>query len=99
MIYACENKFFLYKCVLLDGLLYFNPKIKITWRITGETGEVGLCIKISMPKGSIIPQYICVCILGIYSLVPGPRTAQARIRLVKLVNSVTTFRRGIDKFH
>ena len=43
--------------------------------------------------------YICVCILGIYSLVPGPRTAQARIRLVKLVNSVTTFRRGIDKFH
>ena len=35
----------------------------------------------------------------IYSLVPGPRTAQTRIRLVKLVNSVTKFCRGIDKFH
>ena len=34
-----------------------------------------------------------------YSLVPDPRTAQTRIRLVKLVNSVTKFRRGIDKFH
>ena len=38
-------------------------------------------------------------IICIYSLVPGPRTAQTRIRLVKLVNSVTKFRRGIDKFH
>jgi hypothetical protein len=69
MIYACENKFFLYKCILLDGLLYFNPKIKITWRITGETGEVGLCIKISMPKGSTIPQYIFVCILCIFTYI------------------------------
>ena len=38
--------------------------------------------------------YICI-----YSLVPGPRTAQTRIRLVKLVNSLTKLRRGIDKFH
>ena len=38
-------------------------------------------------------------VVYIYSLVPGPRTAQTRIRLVKLVNSVTKFRRGIDKFH
>ena len=73
MIYARENKFFLYKCILLDGLLYFNPKIKITWRITGETGEVGLCIKISMPKGSTIPQYIFVCILCIFTYICGNR--------------------------
>ena len=46
--------------------------------------------------------YIHVCMyvyIYMYSLVPGPRTAQTRIRLVKLVNSVTKFRRGIDKFH
>ena len=48
--------------------------------------------------------YICIymhihtCIY-IYSLVPGLGTAQTRIRLVKPVNSVTKFRRGIDKFH
>ena len=35
----------------------------------------------------------------IYSLVLGPGSAQIRIRLVKLINSVTKFRRGIDKFH
>ena len=35
----------------------------------------------------------------IYSLVPGLGTAQPRIRLVKLVNCATKFRRGIDKFH
>ena len=44
--------------------------------------------------------YICMCKrICIYSLVPALGTAQTRIRLVKLVNSVTKFSRGIDKFH
>ena len=40
--------------------------------------------------------YMHICI---YSLVPAIGTAQTWIRLVKLVNSVTKFSRGIDKFH
>ena len=35
----------------------------------------------------------------IYSLVPASGTAQTWIRLVKLVHSMTKFRRGINKFH
>ena len=40
--------------------------------------------------------YMHICI---YSLVPALGTAQTWIRLVKLVNSVTKFSRGIDKCH
>ena len=40
--------------------------------------------------------YIYICI---YSLVQASGTAQTWIRLVKLVHSVTKFRRGINKFH
>ena len=42
--------------------------------------------------------YTCIHICT-YSLVPALGTAQTWIRLVKLVNSVTKFSRGIDKFH
>ena len=51
----------------------------------------------SVSNQSLSPcKYIYICT---YSLVPGLGTAQTRIRLVKLVNSVRKFRRGMDKFH